>query len=123
MRMIFGAASLAFAGAASAAPNAAAEARYQQDRQACVTGNTQQARDVCLREAGAARDASQAGALQKKPGTDISSNAVQRCKVFKGADEHAECLARLEEPSSTQGSALKGGLLRESVTTTTVQPK
>lgn len=124
-RLICGAALFVAAGATSAATDASAQARYQQDRDACMTGNTQQAKEVCLREAGAARDAAQKGALTQKPGTDTASNATERCDVFKKADEHAACLDRIQGAGNTQGSPLKGGVLRESVTTTTTttQPK
>lgn len=108
------------AGAATshaAGDTGSAESRYQQDREACLSGHTQQARDVCLREAGAARDAASKGALQDS--SDKAGNAVARCEVFKKADAHAACLDRMRGAGNTSGSALQGGVLRESVTTTT----
>lgn len=114
---------LSAAFAAHAAPqNAAdgsAESRYQQDRTACVSGQTQQAREVCLREAGAARDAARKGTLASESQGDKAANAVERCDVFTKADEHAACLDRIRGAGNQSGSALQGGVLRESVTTTT----
>lgn len=111
--------------AAGAASTGSAETRYQQDRQACLSGQTQQARDVCLREAGAARNAAKKGALQSSGKDNKSANAVERCEVFTKADEHAACLDRVRGAGNQSGSAMQGGVLRESVTTTTtvVEPK
>lgn len=105
--------------AASAAAGESTDARYQKDREACVSGQTQQARDVCLREAGAAHDAAHKGSLQGNGETDKAANAVARCEVFKEKDEHAACLDRIRGGGSKSGSAMQGGVLRESVTTTT----
>lgn len=126
LRALCGAALLVGASAGQAATdNDSAEARYQQDRKACVSGQTQQARDVCLREAGAAREAASKGALQSSGSGNKASNAVERCEVFKKADEHAACLDRIQGAGNQTGSALQGGVLRESKTTTTtvISPK
>ncbi len=126
LRALCGVALLAGAATAQAATDgASAEPRYQQDREACLSGKTQQARDVCLREAGAARDAARRGALHSSDKNDKASNATARCEVFKKADEHEACLDRMEGSGSKSGSAMQGGVLRESVTTTTtiVQPQ
>ncbi|MBK7718090.1 MAG: hypothetical protein KBF40_11545 [Giesbergeria sp.] len=119
LRAFCGAALLMGAAASHAAPDANAEARYQKDRAACLSGQTQQARDVCLREAGAARDAAGKGALKSSGSNEKAANAVERCEVFSKADEHAACLDRIRGSGQTSGSALQGGVLRESVTTTT----
>ncbi len=119
LRAACGAALLVAAAASHAATEASAEARYQQDRQACLSGQSNQARDVCLREAGAARDAARKGALPSSGANERAANAVERCEVFTKADEHAACLARVRDPGNTTGSALQGGVLRESTTTTT----
>ena len=103
--------------AAHAAPDEA-KARYERDRQACLSGKTQQARDVCLREAGAAQDAARANQLRSAGPATQSNNATERCDVFTKADEHAACLARVQGPGNASGSVMQGGVLRESVTTT-----
>ena len=123
LRALCGAVLLMGAAASHAAPDASAEARYQQDRQACLSGHTQQPQDVCLHEAGAARDAARKGALTSSSANLEAENAVERCKVFTMADEHAACLDRVRGPGNTSGSVLEGGVLRESViTTTTITP-
>ena len=70
-------------------------------------------------EAGAARDAAGKGALKSSGSNEKAANAVERCEVFSKADEHAACLDRIRGSGQTSGSALQGGVLRESVTTTT----
>lgn len=129
LRTLCAVALLTAAAAAQAATPAPAtgnaEPRYQQDREACLSGQTQQAQGVCLREAGAARNAARAGALHNSGKSDKAANAVERCEVFTKADEHAACLDRIRGAGNQSGSALQGGVLRESVTTTTtvIEPK
>lgn len=111
--------------AQAAAPGDAAHQRYEQDRQACLSGNTWEARDTCLREAGAALQASRRGNLTSDDATRLADNALQRCDVFKSHEDQAACVARVQDESKVSGSVKEGGLLRESVTTTTtvVEPK
>lgn len=100
---------------ALAQPANDARARYEEERRACMTQNTQDSQATCLREASAARDAAAKGQLSS-PGTAAEANARERCKVFQEAADQAECVRRLE--STASGSVAGGGLLRESVTTT-----
>lgn len=121
------AAALASQAAAQPSAGGSAESRYQQDRDACLAGQTQQSREVCMREAGAARDAARKGKLGQAAQGDHSANAVARCKVFAKADEKAACLDRIRGTANQSGSAMQGGVLRESVitapsTTSTVTP-
>ena len=102
---------------AQPSPAADAHARYEQERQKCMTNNTQDSLATCLREAGAAQDAARKGQLSN-PGPQAADNATQRCSVFQNADEKAECVRRVQGPAS--GSVSAGGVLRESVTTTVV---
>lgn len=97
-----------------------ARSRYEQERQKCMTHNTQDSLATCLREAGAARDAASKGQLSN-PGPAANANARQRCAAFQNADEQAECVRRLDSTSS--GSVSGGGVLRESTTTTIEQPR
>jgi len=110
---------LLLAGAAQAAPDGTARERYLQDRQACMSGNTWQARDTCLREAGAALQAARRGNLTSSEAERLDNNALQRCEVFKSDESHAACVARVRDAGS--GSVPEGGLLRES-TITTITP-
>ena len=100
---------------AQPSPAADAHGRYEQERQKCMTNNTQDSLATCLREAGAAQDAARKGQLSN-PGPQAADNATQRCSVFQNADEKAECVRRVQGPAS--GSVSAGGVLRESVTTT-----
>ena len=111
---LFAASTLAMA---QPSPAADAHARYEQERQKCMTHNTQDSLATCLREAGAAQDAARKGQLSN-PGPQAADNATQRCSVFQNADEKAECVRRVQGPAS--GSVSAGGVLRESVTPTVV---
>lgn len=116
---VFAAALLAITGAATAqAPADDARARYEQERQKCMTDNTQDSLQTCLREATNSLDAARKGQLSS-PGAAASSNASQRCEVFQSAAERDECMRRIQsEPAS--GSVSGGGVLRESQTTTVI---
>ncbi len=93
-----------------------AQARYLQDIEKCRTHNTQDSLATCLREAGAARDASSKGQLTG-PGAEAATNATQRCEAFQTAAEQADCVRRVQSTPAS-GSVESGGVLRESVTTT-----
>lgn len=112
------AALLVFSAAASAqtaAPDA--RARYEQEREKCMTNNTQDSLATCLREANNALDASRKGDLSN-PGPAANDNATQRCSAFPTVAEQTECMRRVQTPVS--GSVSGGGVLRESTTTTIV---
>ncbi|WIT12075.1 hypothetical protein PFX98_00290 [Paucibacter sediminis] len=89
-------------------------ARYQQERTACLAGQTNQDRSTCLREAGAAYAEARRGGLE---GDEESwrRNALRRCEVLQG-DERFDCLARMQGQGQLSGSALGGGIYRELVT-------
>lgn len=103
--------------AVAQAPADDARARYEQERQKCMTSNTQDSLATCLREATNALDASRKGQLSD-PGSMASENATQRCAAFQNVADQAECVRRVQSPVS--GSVSGGGVLRESVTTTVV---
>ena len=95
-----------------------ARARYEQERENCRTHNTQDSLETCMREATNAFAAARQGQLSS-PGTTAADNATQRCAVFQSAADQAECVRRVRN-SPASGSVAGGGILRESVTTTTV---
>lgn len=103
------------------APSGDARARYEQEREKCMTNNTQDSLATCLREANNALDASRKGQLSN-PGAAASDNTTQRCEAFQSAAEQAECVRRTQT-TSTSGSVSGGGVLRESVTTTVIPAK
>ena len=84
---------------------------YKQEVEACKTGQTQQDRATCLREAGSARAEKQRGALGK-PDSQLEANATARCDVLTGEDKTA-CLVRIQGRGETTGSVAGGGVLRE----------
>ena len=110
------------AGAAPAEPVAPAvqgshadpQARYERERAACLSGQSQQDRSTCLREAGAALQAARRGELASGAG-ELARNARERCKVLAGA-ERSDCLARMRGEGTVSGSVEGGGILREKVT-------
>jgi len=96
-------------------PSAAAE------RAAC--DGVQQDRAACLREAGAARqEAARNGLTSASPGR-YDANAMARCREQPAADR-ADCEARLQggARTSTEGSVMGGGVIRETVTPLPPQP-
>lgn len=105
-----------FAAVSQTAAASTAQERYAQEREKCMTNNTQDSHATCLREAGAALQASRNGQLTGAAGNEA---ATQRCTVFKDAAEQAECARRVQN-APAGGSVPGGGVLRESTTTVTV---
>ena len=96
---------------------AAAKARYEQERSRCLSGQSGQDLKTCLREAGAALQASRQGQLDDVDGR-YTRNALERCKPLP-ADEAKDCRDRIlgQGSVSVSGSVKGGGLYREKVTT------
>jgi hypothetical protein len=108
-------AAFALQGAGAAQPMSDAQARYQQERANCLSGNTQEDRATCLREAGAALVEARRGGLTDPQGRERQQNATDRCKVLSG-DERSDCYARMRGEGTTSGSVEGGGILREKIT-------
>lgn len=111
---------LTCAGASAQTPPQDAQARYEQEREKCMTNNTQDSLATCLREANNALDASRKGDLSN-PGAAATDNATQRCAAFQTAADQADCMHRVQS-SPASGSVSSGGVLRESTTTTITVP-
>jgi hypothetical protein len=111
---------LACAGVSAQTPPQDARARYEQEREKCMTNNTQDSLATCLREANNALDASRKGDLSN-PGAAANDNATQRCAAFQTAADQADCMRRVQS-STASGSVSGGGVLRESTTTTITVP-
>ena len=116
----------AFAGATvafAAEPVATGDAKalYQKERANCETGNTQQDKATCLKEAGAALDEKKKGKLDNS-GSPVA-NATDRCNALPQKDR-ADCVARIVGPLSPNqkvtgsGSVEGGGMIKETSTTT-----
>jgi len=98
-----------------------AQARYQQERAACLSGESNQDRATCLQEAGAAFAEAKRDGLNGGPAAQYQSNALQRCEALPGDDRQA-CVARMKGQGSTTGSVASGGIYRELVTREVVSP-
>ena len=106
-----------------------ASGSYQQEVNACMTGNTQQDQATCLREARNAQADKKRGVLDNA-GAQFDSNAATRCDVLNGEDK-AACQARVLGYGSITGSVAAGGVLREvetvvlpaGQTSVTIEPK
>lgn len=103
------------AGAQTAAPGTAA--RMQSEQASC--DGVQQDKAACLREAGAARQEAGRGGLTSAGPAASEANATARCQLQPAADR-ADCEARLRgapgSSSTTSGSVMGGGVIRETVT-------
>ena len=106
--------------AATPAPNAEIQARYERERAACLEGLSNQDRNTCLKEAGAARDAARSGNLEVE-NEHYRRNALDRCKALTG-DEAKDCRLRIKGAGTVSGSARDGGIYRELVTVEPVAP-
>ncbi len=107
--------SSAWAQTASGAPGSAA--RMQAERASC--DGVQQDRAACLREAGAAKQEAARGGLTSDGRAGNNANAMARCDLQPAADR-ADCEARLRgaagSTTTTSGSVMGGGVIRETVT-------
>lgn len=97
-----------------AAPKAGSEAQrqYQRERALCLSGQSNQDRATCLREAGAALQEARRNRLETRAGADLKANAAARCNPQPAADRDA-CVQRVMGAGSAEGSVAGGGLIRE----------
>lgn len=91
-----------------------AQLRYQQERAACLSGQTNQDRSTCLREAGAALAEARRG-VPTSNGAELLSNQLRRCEPLPASDRE-DCIARMKGHGTTSGSVAAGGIYRELVT-------
>jgi len=93
-----------------------AQAQYQADVQRChnTPGIDQKA---CLREAGAALEASRRGALTAPDPATENQDRTQRCNALP-ANQRQDCLTLMNSTDTRiQGSVESGGILRETTIT------
>jgi hypothetical protein len=115
----FAAAAACFAAVAQTTPRAdastSAQARYQQERAACLSGRSHQDRTTCLQEAGAALQEARRGGLTT--GAQLEANAIARCNALPEGDR-ADCHSRVKNQANTtvSGSVEGGGILKETRT-------
>lgn len=111
--LLFSPATLAASTARSTA-NADAQAQYQKDVARCKSGDTNQDRATCMREAGAALNEARHNRLVE-PGAAYAPDATRRCKALPAAQQQ-DCLTQMSgQNTTTQGSVGSGGILRETV--------
>jgi hypothetical protein len=106
--------------AADKAQASEAMARYQRERAVCLNGESNQARAVCLREAGAALAEDRRGGLDDGERQYVR-NATMRCERLPAPDRH-DCMSRMQGMGTTTGNAPSGGIYRELVTREIVDP-
>ncbi|MET3497620.1 hypothetical protein [Variovorax boronicumulans] len=97
------------------------DARMQKERAVC--DGVQQDRAACLREAGAAKqEAARSGLTTPSPARG-QVNALARCAEQPAADQ-ADCEARMKggARTTTEGSVMGGGVIRETETPLPAQP-
>ena len=84
---------------------------YQSEMQACMSGQTQQSREDCMKEARNAQADKNRGVLDNA-GAPVA-NAMGRCDAHASGEDQAACRARIMGMGSTQGSVAGGGMIRE----------
>lgn len=114
---VFATGALLAAGMAAAAGGdlADAQARYKQDRAACISARPYQDQSACLREAGAALAAARRGRSGEDPSA-YEQNRLSRCERLP-ADEREDCVRRMLGEGTVSGSVESGGIFRELRTT------
>jgi len=103
---------------------------YRHEVQSCLSGNTQEDRATCLREARNAHAEKIRGRLDNGQQSRFEANSVARCDVQTG-DDKAACKARVMGFGDSSGSVAGGGVLRQVETvvppsqadTATVEPR
>lgn len=96
-------------GIAGAAERGGAQAAYRAERAACMSGESQQDRATCLKEAAAALAESRRGGLTSG---DFQQNALARCNA-QPASEREACRALARGEGVSRGSVEQGGVIRE----------
>jgi hypothetical protein len=101
------------ASAATAGPGLSdAQAQYQRDRAACLSGQTNQDRATCLREAGAALVEARRNGLSTTSDSQFVQNRMDRCVPLPPADQE-DCVRRMNGEGIVRGSVEEGGIYRE----------
>lgn len=100
---------------AVASPASEAQANYQRERAVCLSGESNQDRATCLKEAGAAYGEAKRANLGTKGDRQTAQNRLVRCDAVPAADRE-DCVRRASGEGVTSGSAQQGGILRELTT-------
>lgn len=114
--LFFGAALLAACSLASAAAiDATARERYLQERAACLSGQSSQPQDVCLREAGAAYAEARWGQPRPVDLDRLTANALARCETLphEYPEYKAMCERMVRGEGTVTGRVDEGGGVRQ----------
>lgn len=111
LALLVSATSFAAPGTKAASGSADANASYQAERAVCNSGQSNQARETCLQEAGAVLKESRMGRLNGDQDA-YAKNALIRCNAVPPDDRDA-CQRRIKGDGTTSGSVREGGLVRE----------
>jgi hypothetical protein len=82
------------------------------ERASCIKGMTQQAEGTCLTEARNAAADKRRGVLDNAGG-NFKANRYARCDVFKGGEDRAACVARIDGEGQAAGTVAEGGVVRQ----------
>lgn len=109
-------------GLAQAAPDPL-RLQYEREKADCITGKSQQPRNVCLREAAAAYAQARQGRLAPRgdQAEQWAANALKRCEAQKGEDRSL-CERRVRE-GTVSGSVRDGGQMTTLTVRSTDIPK
>lgn len=105
----------AMAARASASMSAVDQA-YQQQRQRCLSGQSNQDQATCLREAVSARDQARRGQLQGDDARTLAANALLRCQVHKAKVDREACESMVRGEGEVSGSSQAGGRIQQITT-------
>ena len=104
---------LLFASTAGAATKVSeAQRQYNEDRALCMSGNSNQDRATCLKEAGAALQEARRGGLSTGTDRDVSTNKTIRCDALPAQDRQ-DCVMRMQGEGVARGNSQDGGIIRE----------
>jgi len=106
------AALLASGAAVAAAKVSEAQRQYNEDRALCMSGNSNQDRATCLKEAGAAFQEARRGGLSTGTDADVSGNKTIRCQTLPARDRK-DCVMRMQGEGVARGNSQDGGIIRE----------
>jgi hypothetical protein len=114
--LLFGTALIAANPLAAAAEAASTpRERYMQERAVCLSGQSHQPQQVCLREAAAAYAEARRGTLGHEAPDRLAANALARCTA-RPADQEEMCERMVRGEGTVTGSVEDGGFVRQIVT-------
>jgi hypothetical protein len=100
------------AATASGANLSEAQRAYESERAVCLSGQSNQDRATCLKEAGAALQEAKRANLGTTGDARLAQNRTQRCEAVPSRDRD-DCVRRANGEGVVSGSVQQGGILRE----------